>query len=341
MDQKRVEEIYRIIEGLHIELEPDPTVLGPRYIMERVSKCRNNLNIVSQIRQSISRERRELKRQLSGEESIMTIERDQLLASNETVRKQPNIRDREAVVNTMLRERLNRISQLKADILDIDTVEQPVKMVHDELVRTATEIRTQRSMIQADRTSGAGYGDESGDAPQSRVPREDDLDEEELDRIMREQTPLVAPEPSRTPPKPKEPEPKPEVEETPCVSPETCGAFCTGECLKPAPVEETAASEVPSVEPPKAPETPTQDKQEPSGIDLHTEVPLSALALPKPEVVEPPVQAGEDPDIAKFLAKEEPAPQPKAKATKKAKAEPPPAPVEDDAIDFESLLQSL
>jgi hypothetical protein len=190
MDQERVEVIYHTIEGLHIELDPDPTVLGARYIMERVAKCRNNLNIVSQLRQSISRERRDLKKQLSGEEACLAIERDNLLASNEIVRKQPNIRDREAVVNTMLRDRLNRISQLKADILDLDTVEQPVKMVHDELTRTATEIRTQRSMIQADRISGAGYGDESGDYPRSH--KEDDLDEEALDRIMREQVPLVA-----------------------------------------------------------------------------------------------------------------------------------------------------
>jgi len=304
MDQKRVDEIYRIIERLQIDLDPDPTILGPRYIMDKVAKCRNNVNIVSQIRQTIARERRELKRQLAGEEAMFSIERDQLLASDETVRRQPNIRDREAVVNTLLRERLYRISNLKADIMDLDTVEQPVKMVHDELTRTATEIRTQRSMIQADRISGAGYGDESEKESRGLI-QEDSIDEDELDRIMREEAPLVVPKtitsrviPDLAHPEISEPSKAPEV---------------------PLVVQEVSVSEASIGVPEETPANPEE-----------------VLGSLPPEVSE----SSEDPDIAKFLAKEEPVVKTKPKPSKKSKADPPPEQSED-GINFEDILKGL
>ena len=190
MNQARIDEMYKVIQGLSVDLEVDPTILGPRYILERVATCRNNINTVSLIRQEISRERRSLQRELSAEKATFSVEQDQLLATDETVKRAPSIRDRQAMVNTLLRSRLNRIAHLEAEILDLTTVEQPIKMVHEELVRTASEIRTQRSMIQADRLSGAGFGDESGLPGQNVTPAGlvDDIDEAALDQLMSEET---------------------------------------------------------------------------------------------------------------------------------------------------------
>lgn len=302
MDQKTVEEIYRRIEGLHIELEPDPTILGPRYITERVATCRNHLNIVSLVRQTISKERRELKRTLAGEEAALAVERDNLLATNEAVRKQPNIKDREAVVNTMLHERLARISQLKADLLDIDTVEQPVKMVHDELIRTAGEIRTQRSMIQSDRTSGGGYGDESASGSSAGVTKKgsplpsDDggVDEEELDRIMREHTPLVS---------------------TPTL-------------VTQAPVPDSTPA-ITSGSPAKSPTSVVEEEEE---DDLPPEV-LAAVAQPSPN--------SDDDDILKFLDEVEPTPTIEPVTTKKKKTQVTQEPENVESVDFEDILANL
>lgn len=189
MEQNEIDSIYTEIKKLPIELEPDPTVLGAPYIIEVVSRCRNHLNRVSMILLDLSQSRRATKLRLAGEETILAAEKDRLLAEDEVVRRAANIRDREAIANTKLRDRLNEIHALKSELLDLETVEKAVKLIHDELVRTSNEIKTQRAMIFSDRTSGAGYGDEA--APRDhkgRVlpPRDEDIDFGELDGLVAE-----------------------------------------------------------------------------------------------------------------------------------------------------------
>jgi len=190
MEQAEINEIYGEISKLPIELAPDPTVLGPLYINETISKCRNHLNRVSQILLRMSRERREVKFKLAGEETLLSAEKDRLLAEDDDVRRAANIRDREAIANTKLRERLNRIHTLKSELLDLDTVEKAVKLIHEELVRTSNEIKTQRSLLHADRITGAAYGDESNLPRDSKgralPPREVEIDIAELDALVAE-----------------------------------------------------------------------------------------------------------------------------------------------------------
>lgn len=187
MEQTEIEEIYAEIQQLPIELAPDPTILGAIYITEIIAKCRNHLNRVSQILLRMSRERRLVKFTLSGEETILSAEKDRLLAEDDDVKRAANIRDREAIANTKLRERLNRIHVLKNELLDLETVEKAVKLIHEELVRTSNEIKTQRSLLHADRYSGAGYGDESNlprDGKGRVLPQSDDIDIAELDALV-------------------------------------------------------------------------------------------------------------------------------------------------------------
>jgi len=191
MDQAFVDKIFNEVGGLHLELERDPTVLGPNYINSIMAQCRNYLNRISSIRLNLSRMRRDLMSKLGGEETLFSVEKDRLLSENEDVKRQPNIRDREALVNTLLRDRVNSISAFKSEILDLETVEKSVKMVHDELIRTSGEIKTQRQMLFADRVTGAGYGDESNGSS-NPPPSSSTIDEDELNNLMKNEVPLVA-----------------------------------------------------------------------------------------------------------------------------------------------------
>jgi hypothetical protein len=86
----------------------------------------------------------------------------------------------------MLRQQINRISSMKMDLLDIETVDKAVKMAHDELIRTSQEIKVQRSLLFSDRTSGAGYGDETPiDGSTPPPPPTADINENELETLMK------------------------------------------------------------------------------------------------------------------------------------------------------------
>ena len=321
MQQSFVDAIYKDIGELRLELEPDPTVLGPRYITEITSRCRNYLNKVSLIRIGMSQKRRNLMMQIAGEETTLSMEKDRLLADDPRVQGQPNIRDREAVVNTILRESIARIAALKMDLLDVETVNKAVKLVHDELIRTSAEIKIQRSLLFSDRVSGSGYGDESNTPSKAPPPSRSDLDENELDQIMRGTVPLLGRQNTPSPPK-----------ETPVPEPEIDSDLLEVLAL-------VADSDPPS--------TDTVEKTAPKSqvFDLHAEVPVSELKLPE-NTLKRVAQAQsskvneDDPDLMAFLDGNTVSDKAASKKPKDVKAVAP-ITLNDGEIDFSDLLSNL
>jgi hypothetical protein len=321
MNQDSIQKVYDEISQLQIELEPDPTILGPRYINEITARCRNHLNKVTLIRLRISREKRSSKSQLAGEETLLSAERDQLLAEDETVRRQPNLRDREAVANTILRDRLNSIAKLKNEIFDLDTVEKAVTLVHEELIRTSTEIRTQRSVMLADRVSGSGYGDEY-DGPRdgkTRLPPSS-IDEGELDRIMSGEAVEVPVEPIASVAPQENTDTSPATVESPVDAPES-----PSDDFMELPAELAAIGNVKS--------NPFEDEKLPEPVKVAPKTTFTDQAVKK---ADPSAGLPEDQDVLRFLSTEikvEVADKP-ALSTKKAK-------VEDDDDFLSSLLQNI
>lgn len=304
MEQSYVDQLYREISVLRIELEPDPTILGARYIQGVTSKCRNYLNKVSLIRIQLNQKKRNLMMQIAGEETSLTIEKSRLLAEDDTVKRGSNIADREAIANTMLRQQINRIASMKMDLLDIETVDKAVKMAHDELIRTSQEIKVQRSLLFSDRNSGAGYGDETPiDGSRPPPPPTGEINENELETLMKGSVPLVK-------------DSAPEEED-----PDLLAALASIEDEDPPaevkPAVEVAVVEKPSVEP---------------------VVPVGVPQKAKTSEPEPPV--AED-DLADFL---EATPTPaKATAKKPSKTEDSLSKVKvsDVDLDFNDILSNI
>ena len=316
MDQVFVDRIYSEVGQLHIELERDPTVLGPNYIHDIMSRCRNYLNKVSHTRLTLSKMRRDLMVKIGGEETLFTVEKDRLLAEEDSVKRQPNIRDREALVNTLLRDRVNSISILKSELLDLETVERAVKMVHEELIRTSTEIKTQRALIYSDRVSGGGYGDESN-GTSTPPPPPSTIDEDELEKLMRNEVPLVA----SSVPAPKlvvVEDPAPELDP---VDPELLEALASLD------------SEVPTTEG-------ESEKSEPQEIKVKEDLPVqkttSSVEAPLEKLISP-----DDPDLVRFIDTEVVVTAPEPKKAKPPKAQPPVAQSDSGDFDFSDILSNL
>lgn len=317
MDQAFVDKIFNEVGGLHLELERDPTVLGPNYINSIMAQCRNYLNRVSSIRLNLSRMRRDLMIKVGGEETLFSVEKDRLLSENEDVKRQPNIRDREALVNTLLRDRVNSISALKSEILDLETVEKSVKMVHDELIRTSGEIKTQRQMLLADRVTGAGYGDESNGSS-NPPPSSSTIDEDEIDKLMRNEVPLVVAIPV---PKPATIAVHKGVDEE--LDPDLQAALASFDSEVPTTEVESAAKLATSVE---------ETAQEVLEME-----PTKATAV----VIEEDLVDPSDPDLVRFIETEVEAAPVVEKKTKTSKAAPTPPPSDSGDFDFSDILSNL
>jgi hypothetical protein len=162
------------------------------------------LNRVSLLLSEVHREDHGHQRELRAEEAAYRAEFDHHLANDHRIQQMPNIEDRRSSINMILRERLNRIDVLKAQILDLSHVEKVIKHRHQELKGTMTDIRTQRSLLRDTLDTGQFYGTESetGEGPKGLG-----VDDENFDEVLRQQLgedePQAVGEPSPAEPKPE------------------------------------------------------------------------------------------------------------------------------------------
>lgn len=190
MNVDRIRAIYEEIGKYTITLHSDPRSLGPLYLQNIISETRNYLNAVGRIQLEVHRERQDVSRNLRAFETAYDVRFAEILSQDERVARLPSIEDRTKTVQFMLREDLNRVAALKAELQDLDFVEKAVKYQHRELTSTMTEIKLQRSLIRDEMESGAMYGDERkgnherGPGPLGAdVP---DIDEAELGQLLEE-----------------------------------------------------------------------------------------------------------------------------------------------------------
>jgi hypothetical protein len=182
---ERVKAIYDEITTYEIKLQPDPRDLGPHYLQDIIAKCRNMLNAVSRIQLEVHREKQEMSRALRVSETEYEVTYSETLANDERVRMLPSIEDRKATVNTMLRDRLNALAELRGNLQDLEFVDKAVRHRHKELTSTMSEIKLQRSLIRDEIDSGAMYGDErKNDHERKGAVADDDINEAELDELL-------------------------------------------------------------------------------------------------------------------------------------------------------------
>lgn len=328
MDIVRITNIYNEIDGFGIELEADPTVLGPQYLGKVIAQCRNFLNRTTSILLEIRRDKHMTSNRLSAEKAAFKIESDNLLASDERVRSRPNIRDREAMINVILSERLNRITELENDIRNLEAVEGAVKVRHTELVRTDGQIKTQRSLIRDELDTKSFFGDESN------TRRAADVNEDELDAIMSgTYTPPTAP-----------------------AEPSTA-IFTTPEPTATEAVDSVTITATPAVEVPEAaapvPEAPKVETAPPvSDIDAALAAAEEAVeSVKEPEPVKAGAPSEDEEAMNRFLNAEsaaekalesKPAAKGRKSTTKKKEAEePPPVMATSGDPDFDDILANL
>lgn len=186
MTPTEIRTIYDRIGKLTITLHSDPSSLGPKYLQEVIATCNNYKNEVSGILSDLMRRKHMVARNLQARQAAYQVSFDDLLANNESIRRLPNIEDRKATANVMLRSDRQAIAQLEAEQKDLEAVEKVVRHRHKELSDTMGAIKVQRSLIRDELDTKSFYGDERtnrGDTGRS-TPLGDDLDDAELSRLL-------------------------------------------------------------------------------------------------------------------------------------------------------------
>ena len=161
MDQKKIAEIYERLSTFSIDLPRGSADMGPDFLREAISVCRNYLNETAHYLQDLLVEESFLAMKLDGEESAYQIRSAELLATDVRVSSRPNIADRQAAIDTILREEKRSIIRLQGEIRSLGHVKTVIKTRQTELNNTMSSIRLQRSLLKDALRTGSFYGDET------------------------------------------------------------------------------------------------------------------------------------------------------------------------------------
>lgn len=184
MTPEQVSKIYERMEALKIDLPTDPADLDPDYLREKISLCRNYLNEAGHYWQDALIREARLAMELDAQEAAFEIRANLLLASDPSVTARPSIADRQATINTILRDERQRITQLKTEILQLSHVMKVIKFRKGELDNTMGTLRLQRSLLRDQVRTGAFYGDESEQSRGRPMDPVDGLNTEELEALL-------------------------------------------------------------------------------------------------------------------------------------------------------------
>jgi len=196
MDEPRVKEIYDELEKLVVTLARDPVSLGPAYLQDLISTTRGYLNQTSNYLTEVLREQHSHEMTLTELEAAFQVSSDDLMAHNRQVSSLPAIQDRIAMVNVLLAEDRRKIIATKKTLKNLGLVEKVIRHRHKELENTMSAIRLQRSLVETELRTGSFYGDENDQSRGSKWGKPsgtsgdpsayEDLDENEINRLLRE-----------------------------------------------------------------------------------------------------------------------------------------------------------
>lgn len=184
MKQQRIDEIYSRLSGFSIDLPRDAAHMGPEYLREVISLCRNYLNETAHYLQDVLVEESYLAMGLDAAEAAYQIRSTELLATDPRVSERPSIADRQAAIDNILREQKQAIIRMQSEMRCLGHVKAVIKNRQNELNGTMSAIRMQRSLLHDVLRSGAFYGDESNVSRGNPLDPVDSLDTTDLEALV-------------------------------------------------------------------------------------------------------------------------------------------------------------
>jgi hypothetical protein len=156
-----VKSIFERIPLLEISLEDDATILPPDYLREKLYQCRQYLNEVNRYIQTTKHSLWEITRALDATQAEYSLSLDEMLATNESVRRGASHKDRVAIANQILIDRIKNINDLGEEKRDLEALNEVLMVKLRDLNSVNSDIRVAKQLLKSEIHSGGFYGNES------------------------------------------------------------------------------------------------------------------------------------------------------------------------------------
>jgi len=150
--------VYAELATLHVELDDDPLLYGPKRLNAKVAKTRTMLTRCEQIFLELSRRLHWCQRELRKQNTLLEMAKQDLLANDPEVRAGRNIADRDAIAAIKLRTQIEQVHKLETASTDLETVLAVVKVKRLDLKDLQNRLKDQIKLCQDEIGLGSRWG---------------------------------------------------------------------------------------------------------------------------------------------------------------------------------------
>ncbi len=161
--QSDADEIYDELRTLHVDLDADPLVFGPKRMNAKVAQVRGMLDRCERIFLDVAQRLHRAKRELRISSTLLDLAKKYLFANDPETRAGRSVGDREAIATGKLKEDVAKANHLELMVQDLDAVITVVKAKRSDLRDTQGRLRDQIRLCQEEIGLGNRWGSKSPD----------------------------------------------------------------------------------------------------------------------------------------------------------------------------------
>lgn len=156
--EETLDSIFKEIESMSIILDNDPLEFGPKRLNNKVAEARSYLTRCEQLFTRVAQWLQLYKRAHRAGQLDFDLSMQDMLANDPEVRAGRNVKDRDAIATTKMRERREEIDQLGITIQDLEALMTVIKSKRVELRGVQGNLREQKQLCQEEIGLGSKWG---------------------------------------------------------------------------------------------------------------------------------------------------------------------------------------
>lgn len=149
---------YAKLGVFEVELDPDPLILGPKRLNNKIAEARNMLTLCERLYLDVAERLAGFKRAKRKGETYLELAKKRLYANDPEVRAGRSVADRDALATGKLQAITKEVHRLELGVLDLEELLTVVKAKRSDLRDTQGRLRDQLRLCQEEINLGGAWG---------------------------------------------------------------------------------------------------------------------------------------------------------------------------------------
>lgn len=166
LDPKSVSDVYEELGKLHVELDSDPLIYGPKRLNNKLAELRAMLSSCEALFLQVSQDRHTFSRAHRLESVALDLAKKYLYDKDPEVRAGRSVSDRDAIATGKLSDQVLETNRLELGVQDLDALVVVIKAKRADLRDAGGRLRDQMRLCSEEIGLGGRWGSQIPNAPE-------------------------------------------------------------------------------------------------------------------------------------------------------------------------------